>query len=103
MGYFTTFVIKTDGSLWAWGRNFQGELGDGTTIGFDTPRQMFFLHLTALKTSILKAVGILILRDHFCVAEKRDEKRKFIRVFIPKENIFTAFVAQSFRQSINKI
>jgi Domain of unknown function (DUF4365) len=32
-----------------------------------------------------------------------DEKRKFIRVFIPKENIFTAFAAQSFRQSINKI
>lgn len=31
-GYDFTAVIKTDGSLWAWGNNAYGQLGNGTTI-----------------------------------------------------------------------
>jgi len=31
-GVYHTMVIKDDGSLWAWGRNDYGQLGDGTTI-----------------------------------------------------------------------
>ena len=33
-GYFHTLAIKTDGRLWAWGKNDCGQLGDTTTGGF---------------------------------------------------------------------
>ncbi len=32
-----TVALKTDGSLWAWGRNSYGELGDGTQVSRLTP------------------------------------------------------------------
>lgn len=40
-GYSSTFGIKNDGTLWAWGKNtFSGQLGDGTTINRNTPVQI---------------------------------------------------------------
>lgn len=35
-----TVAIKTDGTLWAWGYNNYGELGDGTIISKNTPTQI---------------------------------------------------------------
>jgi alpha-tubulin suppressor-like RCC1 family protein len=35
-----TIALKTDGTLWAWGRNGYGQIGDGTTINKATPTQI---------------------------------------------------------------
>ena len=34
-----TVAVKTDGTLWSWGRNFWGELGDNTVIAKSSPVQ----------------------------------------------------------------
>ena len=39
-GNFHTVAIATDGSLWAWGRNDRGQLGDGTRTNRDRPVQI---------------------------------------------------------------
>jgi alpha-tubulin suppressor-like RCC1 family protein len=38
-GWYHTAAIKTDGTLWIWGRNYIGELGDNTTIDRSSPVQ----------------------------------------------------------------
>lgn len=35
-----SFAIKTNGTLWGWGNNAGGELGDGTTTSHNTPTQV---------------------------------------------------------------
>lgn len=35
-----SLALRTDGTLWAWGRNTVGELGDGTTTEHDAPEQI---------------------------------------------------------------
>ena len=39
-GYYHTVGIKADGSLWAWGRNNYGQLGDGSTTTRNSPVQI---------------------------------------------------------------
>ena len=39
-GYNNSFAIKTNGTLWAWGQNDLGQLGDGTTIDRGFPIQI---------------------------------------------------------------
>ena len=39
-GYNHTIGIQTDGSLWAWGRNDYGQVGDGTNTNKNVPTQI---------------------------------------------------------------
>jgi alpha-tubulin suppressor-like RCC1 family protein len=39
-GRTLTSAIKTDGTLWVWGRNYYGEVGDGTRIMRSSPVQL---------------------------------------------------------------
>ena len=39
-GYSHFLAIKSDGTLWAWGNNRYGQLGDGTTVYRDSPVQI---------------------------------------------------------------
>ncbi|TDO83715.1 putative secreted protein (Por secretion system target) [Flavobacterium chryseum] len=39
-GHGHTVALKTDGTLWAWGNNFSGQLGNGTTFDKNIPTQV---------------------------------------------------------------
>lgn len=32
-----SLAVKSDGTLWSWGYNYHGELGDGTTVSRSSP------------------------------------------------------------------
>lgn len=63
VGQFTMGGIKTDGTLWTWGRNYVGELGTNNTVPRSSPVQtisggndwrmlwMGNCHVTAIKTN----------------------------------------------------
>ncbi|MFZ5776027.1 MAG: RCC1 domain-containing protein [Thermodesulfobacteriota bacterium] len=38
-----TVAVKTDGTVWSWGQNWFGQLGDGTTSNHSTPAQVYGL------------------------------------------------------------
>jgi alpha-tubulin suppressor-like RCC1 family protein len=42
-GMFHTVALRRDGTVWAWGNNDKGQLGDGTTINRYTPIQVDML------------------------------------------------------------
>ena len=42
-GYYHTAAIKTDGTLWAWGYNTYGQLGDNTVVNKSSPVQTIAL------------------------------------------------------------
>ena len=44
-GYYKhSLALKSDGTVWAWGSNIYGELGDGTSINRYLPQQVLPLH-----------------------------------------------------------
>ncbi len=56
-GFAHTIVLKDDGTVWAWGNNRNGQLGDGTTITRDAPVRVS--GLTGV-TAIAAGVGHII-------------------------------------------
>jgi alpha-tubulin suppressor-like RCC1 family protein len=50
-GWIHSLAVKSNGTLWAWGRNLNGQLGDGTTWNRSTPVQVSGL------TSVIAAAG----------------------------------------------
>ncbi|MBK6847409.1 MAG: RCC1 repeat- and reductase domain-containing protein [Proteobacteria bacterium] len=47
LGYFHSCARRADGTLWCWGRNYYGQLGDGTTVDRPSP-----VAVTALGTAV---------------------------------------------------
>jgi alpha-tubulin suppressor-like RCC1 family protein len=39
-GWDTTFAVKGDGTVWAWGRNDYGQIGNGSRENQHTPIQI---------------------------------------------------------------
>ena len=39
-GYYQSFAVKSNGTLWAWGKGFPGSIGDGTTNSRSSPVQI---------------------------------------------------------------
>ena len=39
-GFYHTLILKSDGTVWAWGNNYMGQLGDGTDTDRSTPVQV---------------------------------------------------------------
>jgi alpha-tubulin suppressor-like RCC1 family protein len=50
-GYYQSAAIKTDGTLWAWGRNSYGQLGVGDTTNRSSPVQIGALTTWSIITS----------------------------------------------------
>ena len=39
-GQYHSLAVKTDGTLWSWGQNDYGQLGNGNTTTYDSPIQV---------------------------------------------------------------
>jgi hypothetical protein len=54
-GQYTALGVKTDGSVWVWGRNEYGQFGNGTTTQSNVPIQSTGICVQTLGTSFTEA------------------------------------------------
>ena len=59
-----TLILKSDGSVWAWGNNFYGQLGDGTYNNSDKP----------VKVNKLNEIISVVAKNGVCLALKKMEQ-----------------------------
>jgi len=59
---YNSIALRSDGTVWAWGRNSRGQLGDGTTID----------RLTPVQVSVLSWVTTIGVGNTHSVALKND-------------------------------
>ena len=56
-GYMHAVVLKNDGTVWTWGSNFDGRLGDGTETERYTPKKIMD-NVTAISTGFYHTLAI---------------------------------------------
>jgi alpha-tubulin suppressor-like RCC1 family protein len=69
VGWFHTIALKSDNTVWAWGGNYYGQLGDGTTTDQHTPVQVKGPGGTGFLTDVSAIAGrsnhtIALISDH---------------------------------------
>jgi alpha-tubulin suppressor-like RCC1 family protein len=59
----SSVAVKTDGTLWAWGRNSNGQLGDGTVVSKSSPVQIgsasTWVNVSTGQTHVLALYGVV--------------------------------------------
>ena len=61
-GYDHALALKSDGSVWAWGKNLSGQIGDGSTTD----------RLTAVQVPALSGITSIAAGDGFSLAVQQD-------------------------------
>jgi len=53
-GWYHTIALKSDGTVWTWGENESGQLGNGTTTSSNIPVQVYEIsNITAIESGYL--------------------------------------------------
>lgn len=58
-GYYHSLALKNDGSVWSWGTNYNGQLGDGTTTARAQPAKLNSLsNITAIAAGTIHSLAL---------------------------------------------